>query len=1529
MFRPVAPRTEEFVGTGQEQHPPATERPPSRRSVQPATSDPLASSTIMRPATERPTSRGSSVSEVDELVRRARYAKRELAAVMKELGDIVIDSASSIADELDDEYRAMDVECEDARARSAPGEHGGILEKVRHHEQIRHRGLSAAAAHSNVALEAEFKRIDEQCEQRMLEEKLRVIEECEKRRQEEKRRLLHASLRQPTRVTARQPEPAVNGSHSESFELLNQSQLSARKCTSRELPTFSGDPQEWSVFIANYKHSTAICGYTNEENLLRLQQCLKGKARDAVESCLYHPSSVPEAIDILTECYGRPELIVESLMTKIRRMPPPKDDRFDTLVDYGVAVRNLCAAMKSCGLQEYLSGGSLLNELVEKLPPTVRLNWFYQRNINGGATLLAFNDWMKELVSAACQGVKPISRDLQREGGGRSGHPRKYANVNVHVSGQSAEPVTVNHGEPCSACSGKCSSLAECGKFLGMDVNSRWRHIKTHAVCRTCLKKHPRYCRVDVLCGVNGCNRRHNKLLHDEDFVRERQSGRAAEKTMSCNLHVGPYDGVLLKYIPVTLHGKGRTINTLALLDDGSTATFMDHSLVEELGLVGQPRPLCISWTGNQGRREEQSVEVSLKISGVESSAIFDLHSVHTVASLSLRKQSVAPSVISEEYEYLKGLPLRGYTAKAPRILIGVDNIFVGQALRTVEREPNEPAASKTRLGWVLYGPYKQSGSKEVKMASVNAHICPCNKERDDRINMALKDYFTLESLGIYRPTTSLRSRDEERALMLLGTSVHLKDNRYEAGLLWKYEDVKLPDSRAMALKRHECLERKLRRDPDLAKAMHNKIVEYEQKGYVRKLTPEEQVTRTPNDWYLPIFPVTNPNKPGKIRVVFDAAAKANGVSLNSMLLTGPDQLVSLLMVLFKFREYKVAVTGDIREMFFQVDMNPRDQRSQMFLWNDGKLGSDPQHYVLQVMTFGAACSPSTAHYVKNVNAERFEATLPKAVECIKYEHYVDDMLASVETEQEAINLARDVQYIHSQGGFEIRNWLSNSTTVKILLNGNENNGVDIPVESEMTTEKVLGMWWNTATDVFTFKISPRYDPRVLLGERAPTKRIVLKTLMAIYDPLGLIGNFLMYLKILLQEFWRAKSPWDDEVIGHLAVKWQIWVTALPNVQRVSVPRCYRSKTTANAERVELHMFCDASENGASAVAYLRFEENGVIECALVGSKTKVAPITFVSIPRLELQAAVIGARLAETIQLSHRIAITHRFLWTDSRTVMSWLLSDHRRYSQFVAVRVSELLDTTNPEEWNWLSTRLNVADEGTKWQKPPDLSPSSRWFRGPDFLWEPKDQWPIVEQKPGETSEEIRHSLLHHTVTTPNIEFTRFSKWQRLLRAVAYVYRFLGNCRKGIAKEHKQLDSLTHEELERAENAIYRDVQRSEYADEIHVLSSKECVKHPWKRPLQKSSPLYKLSPMLDVNGVLRIKGRIEKCVWVGEDTKRPIILPRRHYVTELLIHSYHSKYKHANHQTVVNEVRLKYHIPQLKATYNQWCGYLYDLV
>uniref|UniRef100_A0A182PX71 Uncharacterized protein n=1 Tax=Anopheles epiroticus TaxID=199890 RepID=A0A182PX71_9DIPT len=244
---------------------------------------------------------------------------------------------------------------------------------------------------------------------------------------------------------------SVDQPYSASFPLFNQSQVSARKCTSRELPVFSGDPKEWMAFISNYEHSTAICGYTNDENMLRLQACLKGKAREAVASCLLYPDSIPEAIEILKECYGRPELVVNTLMADIRRLPSPKDDRFDALVDYGVAVRNFCASVTGSGLHSYFDGGPLLEELVDKLPPYVRLNWYYYQNRCSHTTLEVFNEWMKELVGAASRGVKHTGgrRKVKHENSirqyDRKSYDRSSSKRSIRRSDRSNSATTTDH----------------------------------------------------------------------------------------------------------------------------------------------------------------------------------------------------------------------------------------------------------------------------------------------------------------------------------------------------------------------------------------------------------------------------------------------------------------------------------------------------------------------------------------------------------------------------------------------------------------------------------------------------------------------------------------------------------------------------------------------------------------------------------------------------------------------------------------------------------------------------------------------------------------------------------------------------------------------------------------------------------------------------------------------------------------------------------------------------------------------------
>ncbi|XP_058817188.1 uncharacterized protein LOC131680495 [Topomyia yanbarensis] len=869
---------------------------------------------------------------------------------------------------------------------------------------------------------------------------------------------------------------------------------------------------------------------------------------------------------------------------------------------------------------------------------------------------------------------------------------------------------------------------------------------------------------------------------------------------------------------------------------------------------------------------------------------------------------------MQERFQHLRGLPLESYHNVSPRLLIGLDHAGLGYAKESREGKTKEPIAVKTRLGWAVYG---SCVGEEKAFRYVNYHslqVCQCNLEIDGALYKAVKNYFTLDSLGIHTPGKPMLSTEDQRAQTLLETLTRPKNGRFESSLLWKYDNVRLPDSEGMALRRWRCLDSRLRKDPILAEILTTKIDDHITKGYIRKLTVEELRLPHTRVWYLPIFPVDNPNKPGKTRLVWDAAATAHGISLNSVLLKGPDQLTSLLTVLIQFREYKTAVCGDIREMYHQVQIREDDQHCQRFFWKDKPEDLHPSVYIMMVMTFGARCSPSTAQYIKNHNAERFQQDYPAAVHAITKQHYVDDMLVSVESEKEALQIANDVRMIHAKAGFEMRNWISNSANVQA-------EAKNLSIGDENATEKVLGMWWDTVTDHFTYKLSARYAQDLLSGHQRPTKREVPRMLMMIFDPLGIIAHFLMFLKVLLQEIWRSGIGWDDPIEDVHFEKWLLWLSVLPQVTSVRIPRCYRVQTSLAADtEVQMHAFVDASENGFAAVIYLRFRQGDIIECAQVGAKTKVALQKFLSIPRSELQAAVIGMRLAETITKSLSFEVIKRFFWTDSRDVIYWLNSDHRRYSQFVAFRVSEILDATNADEWYWIGTKLNVADEGTKWKGTPNLDASSRWFRGPEFLWFPEREWPkspkLVESS---TVEELRpHLLLHVASCEPVIEPLDFPGWKILLRRVAYVLRYIGNLKRSVKKKNLICGPLIKQEFVKAEYYLFRLAQSFAYADEIAILMRNRSLEGP-KREISRNSALFNKCVVLDENDVLRIRGRAQNSPFILHDAANPIVLPRDHHITRLIIADVHNRFNHQNHQTIINELRQRYRIPRLKATYN----------
>lgn len=206
--------------------------------------------------------------------------------------------------------------------------------------------------------------------------------------------------------------------------------------------------------------------------------------------------------------------------------------------------------------------------------------------------------------------------------------------------------------------------------------------------------------------------------------------------------------------------------------------------------------------------------------------------------------------------------------------------------------------------------------------------------------------------------------------------------------------------------------------------------------------------------------------------------------------------------------------------------------------------------------------------------------------------------------------------------------------------------------------------------------------------------------------------------------------------------KWTLWLNYLNNVESVHIPRLYSMRMSPSPPKsIQLHLFVDASLEAYAAVAYFRIENESGVDCCLVEAKTRVAPIRPMSVPRLELQGGVLGTRLAGSIIKSHTgLRVDKTIIWFDSRTVLSWINSDLRKYNQFVTFRVAEILDSSDNFEWRWIPSEENVADDATKSKKIAELDTSSRWFTGPKFLRDQDSNWTFdLDQPEFETDEEL----------------------------------------------------------------------------------------------------------------------------------------------------------------------------------------------
>ncbi|XP_062714295.1 uncharacterized protein LOC115268175 [Aedes albopictus] len=1001
---------------------------------------------------------------------------------------------------------------------------------------------------------------------------------------------------------------AVTDVLSQAFKALQTRQI-------RELPTFNGSIMDWPIFENEFKTSTAELKLTNRDNLRRLNTALQGKARRAVEALLSSAENVELIMKMLKSNFGRTEWVVANRLEVLRNLDYVRDGNIESFRFFYNAVVGTATALKNVGAEMYLLNPELIAHLTEKLPSFSRQMWIRHKaellRTSEVVDFQAFLRWLEDEMENQLASINPTFAGRKP-----ASNPKPKAPV-LHVSNEDGET-------KCPLCSATDHfSLVKCEKFRRLSVEQRRSAARSCKVCYVCLKNdHNRQkCPSSKTCAV--CDKNHHELVHSGDNPRQPSQKPDIQSETSENLcHVAARSSnTLLRVGKVRIRNGSEIHDVFALFDEGSSSSLIDASLADRMKLSGPVTPVTYRWTNGITHRDEDSMILSLQISGPsEQSSWYQLNNMRTIKGINLPQINLDLDKIQRLYPMVDDDKLEAIQGAVPQILIGSNNAGLIVPLKTIQYTLQGLQLTRCHLGWTIHGEIEP---KEAD-TSEQIHILMSSETTDMDLTNLVKQMFKVEDFGITRQDPKM-SEEDERALDIMNRTLKRRGNHFEVGQLYKYNNFTFPDSKPQALRRLQCMEKKMDTDSQFADKYCQKIQEYLDKGYARKLDPAE-LGETANTWYLPHFCVTNANK---FRLVMDAKAKSHGFSLNDLLLKGPDFVPSLVSVLMRGRRKKIAFMADIKEMFHQVHIRAADQNSQRFFWRGMNRTHTPDVYVMNVMIFGAVSSPSIAQYIKNFNAKEIEEQLPGVERAIVEQHYVDDFFDCADSEEDAVELIHRVITAHEEGGFKLVKFRSNSEAVIQSID----SSLCADINDEQTCAKILGLNWDLTSDEFVFSMEfPQLDKSFRSGEVIPTKRQLLKFMMSIFDPLNILSPITVQLRIIFQELWRLQIGWDDLLPDGLVPKWKEWLVETAKLHEVRIPRYY-FPGLATFGSADLHAFCDASDKAFACVVYLVHRCGEKSNVSLVMAKAKVAPLKSQTIPRLELQGCVLASQMGlETV---------------------------------------------------------------------------------------------------------------------------------------------------------------------------------------------------------------------------------------------------------------------------------------------------------
>lgn len=1301
------------------------------------------------------------------------------------------------------------------------------------------------------------------------------------------------------------------------------------------LTHFNDTPENYRIWKFSFKNVMNELDATDVEEMDLLQKWTGPESRRHVNSVkaanIANPALAVKRIwQRLEDRYGCPEMLESSLKRRIESFPrlAAKDScRLYDLADLVSEIEAIKEDDQLRSLFAHYDSSTGVNPIVNKLPQFLQEKWtttatrYMESHHVVYPPFSVFAQFVRE-QSKIRNNPSFLYQSVSSKSSSSTVFEKKERVPTVSVNKTDAEDyqndgqsVTVekNTSEEFCPLHKTGHSLNNCRSFRLKPIQERLAFLRENRLCFKCCEgEHlKRDCAKTVKCLI--CKESHATAMHisrnspavmphggeASTKVHNDQGTVNSKCTQLCGNTVGGKSCAKLVLIKAYLSDDpSNSIKTYAIIDEQSNRSLAKSEFFTKLNIHSQEYDyLLSSCSGTEsasGRKADNCIVVE-SLDGVDK---FELPSVIECNNIPNMRNEIPVPEVALQYAHLNDIadkipPLESNADIL--LLIGRDIPEVHHILDQRIGPRGTPYGQQLHLGWVIIGEACLGKVHKTDVIHVNkTHVLgngrgsilePCPNEfnvkgdidkigstifqrtrEDEKIGMSIQDHQFLDTM----------EREFER---------HSSGN-WTSPLPFHENRQRLPNNRAQALKRARTLHSSLLRDPKKRDHMLTFMQGVIDEQHAEEAPPLKEGTEC---WYLPVFGVYHPKKPEKIRAVFDSSASHNGVSLNDVLIGGPDLTNNLLGVLMRFRKNSVAVTADIQQMFYCFRVREDHKDFLRFLWyKDNDFHKPLIEYRMNVHVFGNRPSPAVATFGLR-KAVTFASKDNRDVEhFVKRDFYVDDGLTSLPTSEEAISLFRRTQQILSDGGnIRLHKIASNSQTVmqafpqhdlakdlKDLDLGND----DLPLQ------RTLGQSWDLLSDSFTFQVSDDQKPI--------TRRGILSVINSLFDPIGFLAPVTIKGKCFLRDL--ETSDWDHPIPDDKQSEWVAWRSSLQVLKEVRIRRTYCSMSldASDGVRKELHVFSDASENAVAAVAYLKtITATGKEEIGFVFGKSKLAPKHGNTIPRLELCAAVLAVEIYEVISEELEIGFDSVRFYSDSKVVLGYIHNDKRRFYVYISNRVQRIRKSTVPEQWTYVPTHLNPADPGTRSVSAADIQ-NSIWLVGPTSLMLDNAVSEDYELQQPDNDKEVRPVITNLKTVGEEVSqgslgshrFSKFSKWTKLVEAISRL-RYVAQAYSG-HQGCKQFKPKTVEAFKLAQDHVIKVVQRESYDEEISCLER--------GAPCPKSSSIVSLDPYLDDDGILRVGGRLKNAA-LPLCEKHPVLVPGHHHIALLLVRHHHENVQH----------------------------------